>query len=73
MVLERCKTTCNSTGSSTDDKLFNGLTFDFAFPRGEDGILEGPDDEGVEEGFYKRGDTVLVKSTTTTYPVILIC
>ena len=58
-------------GSSTDDKLFNGLTFDFAFPRGEDGILEGPDDEGIEEGFYKRGDTVLVKSTTTTYPTYL--
>ena len=58
-------------GSSTDDKLFNGLTFDFAFPRGEDGILEGPDDEGIEEGFYKRGDTILVKSTTTTYPVYL--
>ena len=58
-------------GSSTDDKLFNGLTFDFAFPRGEDGILEGPDDEGIEEGFYKRGDTVLVKSSTTTYPTYL--
>ena len=58
-------------GSSTDDKLFNGLTFDFALPRGEDGILEGPDDEGIEEGFYKRGDTVLVKSSTTTYPTYL--
>ena len=58
-------------GSSTDDKLFNGLSFDFAFPRGEDGILEGPDDQGPERGFYKRGDTVLVKSTTTTYPTYL--
>ena len=58
-------------GSSTDDKLFNGLTFDFIFPRGEDGVIEGPDDEGIEEGFFKRGDTVLVKSTTTTYPIYL--
>ena len=58
-------------GSSTDDKLFNGLTFDFAFTRGEDGVFEGPDDEGPEEGYYKRGDTVSVKSTTTTYPVYL--
>lgn len=58
-------------GSSTDDKLFNGLSFDFAVPRGEDGILEGPDDQGPERGFYKRGDTVLVKSTTTTYPTYL--
>ena len=51
--------------------LFNGLSFDFAGPRGEDGILEGPDDQGPERGFYKRGDTVLVKSTTTTYPTYL--
>lgn len=58
-------------GSSTDDKLFNGLTFDFIFARGEDGDFEGPDDEGVEEGFFKTGDTILVKSTTTTYPVYL--
>ena len=58
-------------GSSTDDKLFNGLTFDFIFARGEDGNFEGPDDEGVEEGFFKVGDTILVKSTTTTYPVYL--
>jgi hypothetical protein len=58
-------------GSSTDDKLFNGLKFDFVLPRGEDGVLEGPDDEGVEEAFFKRGDTVVIKSTSTTYPVYL--
>lgn len=58
-------------GSSTDDKLFNGLTFDFVATRGEDGFLEGPDDEGIEEGFFKRGDTVVIKSTTTTYPSYL--
>jgi hypothetical protein len=58
-------------GSSTDDKLFNGLSFEFAFTRGEDGNFEGPDDEGIEEGFFKTGDTILIKSTTTTYPVYL--
>ncbi|MDB9990002.1 DUF4249 domain-containing protein [Flavobacteriales bacterium] len=58
-------------GSSTDDKLFNGLSFDFIFPRGEDGLLQGPDDNNVEAGFYKIGDTILVKSTTTTYPIYL--
>lgn len=58
-------------GSSTDDKLFNGLSFEFAFPRGEDGNFEGPDDEGIEEGFFKTGDTILIKSTTTTYPIYL--
>ena len=58
-------------GSSTDDKLFNGLSFDFIFPRGEDGLSEGPDDNDIEAGFYKIGDTILVKSTTTTYPIYL--
>ena len=58
-------------GSSTDDKLFNGLSFDFIFPRGEDGLFEGPDDNDIEAGFYKIGDTILVKSTTTTYPIYL--
>jgi len=58
-------------GSSTDDKLFNGLSFDFIFPRGEDGLSEGPDDNNIEAGFYKIGDTILVKSTTTTYPIYL--
>ncbi len=58
-------------GSSTDDKLFNGLSFDFIFPRGEDGLSEGPDDNDIEAGFYKIGDTILVKSTTITYPIYL--
>ena len=58
-------------GSSTDDKLFNGLSFDFIFPRGKDGLSDGPDDNNVESGFYKIGDTILVKSATTTYPIYL--
>jgi hypothetical protein len=51
--------------------LFNGLSFDFIFPRGKDGLSDGPDDNNVESGFYKIGDTILVKSTTTTYPIYL--
>ena len=58
-------------GSSTDDKLFNGLTYEFFFPRGEDGLSSAPDDNNLEQGFYKIGDTIVVKSTTTTYPVYL--
>ncbi len=58
-------------GSSTDDKFFNGLTFEFAVSRGEIGNFEGPDDEGPEEGYFKKGDTVLVKSTSITYPTYL--
>jgi hypothetical protein len=48
-------------GSFFDDKFVNAKRFDFAFSRGEIGNLEGPDDEGPEEGYFKRGDTVEVK------------
>ncbi len=53
-------------GSIFDDKFFNGLTFDFAYNRGEIGNLEGQDDEGPEEGYFKSGDTVVVKFCSTT-------
>lgn len=53
-------------GSSFDDKFFNGLTFDFAYNRGEIGNLEGQDDEGPEEGYFKSGDTVVIKFCSTT-------
>ena len=49
-----------------DDKFFNGLTFDFAYDRGEIGNLEGQDDEGPEEGYFKSGDTVVIKFCSTT-------
>lgn len=58
-------------GSATDDKFFNGLTFEFAVARGEIGNFEGPDDEGIEEGYFKIGDTVAVKTTAITYPTYL--
>ena len=51
-------------GSAFDDKFFNGLEFEFAYNRGEIGNMEGPDDEGPEEGFFKDNDTVVVKYTT---------
>ena len=47
------------------------MSFDFIFSRVEDVLSEGPDDRNVEAGFYKSGDTILVKSTTTTYPIYL--
>lgn len=53
-------------GSIFDDKFFNGLTFDFAYNRGEIGNLEGQDDEGPEEGYFKSGDTVVIKFCSTT-------
>jgi len=51
-------------GSVFDDKFFNGLSFELGYNRGEVGNLEGPDDEGPEEGYFKRGDTVVVKFTS---------
>ncbi len=58
-------------GSATDDKFFNGLSFEFAVARGEIGNFEGPDDEGPEEGYFKRGDTVAIKATSITYATYL--
>ena len=58
-------------GSATDDKLFNGLAFEFAVARGEIGNFEGPDDEGPEEGMFKIGDTVAIKATSITYSTYL--
>jgi len=58
-------------GSVYDDKFSNGMTYDYAMPRGEIGNLEGPDDEGPEEGYFKIGDTVLVKFTSITYDAFL--
>jgi hypothetical protein len=44
-----------------DDEFFNGLTFDFAYDRGiQQGSLK-PDDRNDERGFFKTGDTVVVK------------
>ena len=73
MVLFACKNSIYIApfGSSTDDKFFNGLSFEFAVARGEIGNFEGPDDEGPEEGYFKRGDTIAVKATSITYPTYL--
>lgn len=51
-------------GSVFDDKFFNGLSFEFAYQRGEVGNIENQDDEGPEEGYFKDYDTVVVKFTT---------
>jgi hypothetical protein len=42
-----------------DDKFIDGKTFDFAYDRGRQPDQQGKDDP--EAGFYKRGDTVVVK------------
>jgi len=52
-------------GSAFNDNFFNGLSFEFPYNRGEIGTLESQDDEGPEEGYFKIGDTVLVKFVAT--------
>lgn len=44
-----------------EDRFVNGLTFDFSFNRGSRPYSEAEDDENEERGFFKRGDTVVVK------------
>ncbi|MEZ4756802.1 MAG: DUF4249 domain-containing protein [Flavobacteriales bacterium] len=41
-----------------EDRFVNGLTFDFAYNRGSEPFSTGDD---PERGFFKRGDTVVVK------------
>jgi hypothetical protein len=48
-------------GSTTDDQFFNGLSFQFAYYRGTSPNSVKEDDLNGERGFYKRGDTVVVR------------
>jgi len=51
-------------GSVFDDEFFNGLTFEFAYYRGEEPNTTKFDDNNEEGGFFKRGDTVVVRGCT---------
>lgn len=44
-----------------EDRFTNGLTFDFNFGRGAQPFSNAEDDENEERGYFKRGDTVIVK------------
>ena len=47
-------------GSAFDDRFINGKSFDFVYGRG----ASAPGDPPEEAGFFKLGDTVLVKFST---------
>ncbi len=53
-------------GSTFEDKFINGKSFDFAYNRGEVPNSTAEDDENEEEGFFKDGDTVVVKFCAVT-------
>jgi hypothetical protein len=48
-------------GSVFDDKFIDGKTFDFAYDRGPQPNQLQQNREDPERGYYKRGDTVVVK------------
>lgn len=47
-----------------EDRYVNGLTFDFAYNRGNVAFSSADDDINEERGFFKVGDTVSVKFTS---------
>ncbi|HEX5002530.1 MAG TPA: DUF4249 domain-containing protein [Bacteroidia bacterium] len=53
-------------GSPTEDKFYNGLSFDFAYNRGEVPYSDAEDDNNIEEGYFKLGDTIVVKFASIT-------
>jgi hypothetical protein len=48
-------------GSSFEDRFLNGTTFDFAFQRGMLLNSTAEDDLNDEAGFFRKGDSVIVK------------
>lgn len=54
-------------GSTFYDKFINGLTFDFFGVRGASPYSNNPDDDNAERGYFKRGDTVVVKFVSVGY------
>lgn len=55
-----------SLGSTYDDKFFNGQSFKFSMMRGITSLTDTTQDE--EQGFFKIGDTVLIKTCTIDKP-----
>jgi len=51
--------------SITDDQFFNGLSFEFNANRGELPFSTKEDDQNEEQFFFKVGDTIVVKGTST--------
>jgi len=51
-------------GSVYDDSFFNGLSFEFAYPRGIESNSSKFDDLNDERAFFKVGDTVAIRGCT---------
>lgn len=51
-----------------EDRYVNGLTFDFAYNRGSAAFSDADDDNNAESGYFKVGDTVVVKFASIGLP-----
>lgn len=51
-------------GSIFEDKFINGRSFDFAYNRGSIQNSQANEDLNEEAGFFKKGDTIIVKFST---------
>ena len=51
-------------GSSFEDKFIDGKTFNFGYNRGSAPNSSKPEDNNSERGYFKTGDTVIVKFCT---------
>ncbi len=54
-------------GSTFEDKFINGKKFDFAYNRGSIPNSKADDDLNIERGFFKKGDTIVVKFCSVDY------
>jgi len=54
--------------STFDDRYVNGLRFDFAYNRGKVAFSSADDDNNEESGYFKMGDTVVVKFSSIGLP-----
>jgi len=54
-------------GSTFEDKFINGKRFDFAYNRGSIQNSTADDDLNEEAGFFKKGDTIIVKFCTVDH------
>lgn len=56
-------------GAASNDKYYNGQSFDFWYSRGSVRNSQAPDDNNEERGYFKSGDTVVVKFCSIDHAV----
>lgn len=54
-------------GSTFEDKFINGRSFDFAYNRGSIQNSQADEDLNEEAGFFKKGDTIVVKFSAVDF------